>query len=176
MYGPVLLIQKKLFDRYHGFEAVKDDVAEDLNLGRFYNKRGISIDLLLGYDQIQFRMYPRSFKDVFEGWSKNFSRGSISIRWWVVVLIFIWIASLNAVPLEIIRNAVAFNCTQLIILGGIFLIFAAMVYRVARNAGSYPVFVSLVYPVYLFVFEVIFVYSIIATFLTKSTTWKGRRL
>jgi len=176
LYGPVFLIQKKLFDRYGGFEAVKDDVAEDLNLGRFYNKQGITVDLLLGSDQIQFRMYPRSFKDVFEGWSKNFSRGSISIRWWVVILIFIWIASLNAVPLEIIRKSVAYNCTQLIILGGIYLIFAAIVYRIARSAGSYPVYVCLIYPAYLIVFEVIFIYSIIATFLTKSTTWKGRRL
>ena len=48
LYGPVFLIQKKLFDRYGGFEAVKDDVAEDLNLGRFYKQAGYHRRLAAG--------------------------------------------------------------------------------------------------------------------------------
>jgi 4,4'-diaponeurosporenoate glycosyltransferase len=176
LYGPMFLVQKELFDRFNGFEAVKDNAAEDLNLGRFYNKQGVDIDLLMGGSEIRFCMYPKSFKDLFEGWSKNFSRGSISIRWWVLILIFIWIASLNAVPLEIIRNIAWGNSVQLMLLGGIYILFAAMVYRIAYRAGSYPIYVCLLYPIYLIVFEVIFLYSIIATFITKTTTWKGRKL
>jgi 4,4'-diaponeurosporenoate glycosyltransferase len=145
-------------------------------LGRFYNKHGIDVDLLMGGDEVRFRMYPKSFKDLFEGWSKNFSRGSISIRWWTLIFIFVWIASLNAVPLEIIRHIAVGGYVQLILLGGMYMFFAATIYRIAYRAGSYPVYVCLLYPIYLIVFEVIFLYSIIATFFTKTTTWKGRRL
>jgi 4,4'-diaponeurosporenoate glycosyltransferase len=176
LYGPVFMVQKTLFDRFCGFEAVKNNVAEDLNLGRFYNKHGVDIVLLMGGGEIRFRMYPKSFKDLFEGWSKNFSRGSISISWWVLILIFIWVAALNAVPLQIIRELAWGNYTQLILLGGIYMLFAAMVYRIAYRAGSYPIYVCLLYPIYLIVFEVIFLYSIIATFIIKTTTWKGRKL
>ena len=176
LYGPVFIIPKQLFDKYRGFEVVKNNVAEDLNLGRFYNKQGIAIDLFLGAALIHFRMYPKSFKDLFEGWTKNFSRGSISIRWWILSLVFIWIASLNAIPLEIIYNIIDFDCTNLIILLGIHMLVAAMIYRAAKHAGSYPFYVCLLYPIYLLAFEIIFLYSIIATFLLKSTTWKGRRL
>lgn len=176
LYGPVFMVQKEIFDRFRGFEAVKDNVAEDLNLGRFYNRHDVDVDLLMGGDEIRFRMYPKSFKNLFEGWTKNFSRGSISIRWWALLMVFIWIASLNAVPLEIVRNIVSLNYVHLVLLAGIHLFFAAMVYRVAHRAGSYPLFVSLLYPIYLIVFEVIFLNSIIATFITKTTTWKGRTL
>jgi 4,4'-diaponeurosporenoate glycosyltransferase len=176
LYGPVFMVQKEYFDRSGGFEAVRNNVAEDLNLGRFYNRQGKDVDLLMGRDEISFRMYPSAFKDLFEGWSKNFSRGSISIRWWALLLIIVWIASLNAVPLEIARNLARDNYMQLLLLGGIHLLFAAMLWRIARQAGSYPFVVCLLYPVYLIVFMVIFINSIIATFITKTTTWKGRRM
>lgn len=176
LYGPVFMVQKENFDRFRGFESVKNNVAEDLNLGRFYNRQGTDVDLLMGGGEICFRMYPKSFRDLFEGWSKNFSRGSISIRWWTLIMIFIWIASLNAVPLEIVRNLARENYLPLILLGGIHLLFAALVCRIARRAGSYPIIVCLLYPVFLIVFMVIFLYSIIATFITKTTTWKGRRM
>jgi len=176
LYGPVFLVQKKLFDRYHGFEAVKDSVTEDLDLGRMYYKNGIEINLLMGNDEIRFRMYPNSFKDLFEGWSKNFSRGSLSIRWWTLILIFVWVASLNAVPLEIALNIANETYQPLIILSGIYLLFSSMLYRIAYRSGSYPMYVCLLYPLFLIVFEVVFLYSIIATFITKTTTWKGRKL
>ena len=101
LYGPVFLVEKKTFDQFHGFEMVKDNVAEDLNLGRYYHQQGIDVDLLMGGDQITFRMYPRSFKDLWEGWVKNFSCGAISIRWWILSLFFIWITALN---ISIVRN------------------------------------------------------------------------
>lgn len=176
LYGPAVMLPKDLFDRFHGLEPVKDNVAEDLNLGRFYNRQGVDIDLLMGGSEISFRMYRDSFKDLFAGWSKNFSRGSISIRWWVLILVFIWIASLNAVPLEIVRNSIWQNYPLLLLLGGIYLLFAALIYRIARQAGSYPFYVSLLFPLYLIVFEAIFLHSISATFITRTTTWKGRKL
>jgi len=176
LYGPVFMVKSTLFERYGGFEGVKESVAEDLNLGRYYVKNKVDMDLYLGGQDIRFRMYPSSFKDLLEGWSKNFSSGSISIRWWILVLVFIWIASLNAVPLEMIRNFASGNYSQLVLLGFIYMVFAVLLFRIARRAGAYPIYVCLFYPFYLIVFELIFIYSIFATFVIKNTTWKGRKL
>lgn len=176
LYGPVFCIKKDVFDQFCGFTPVKDHVAEDLNLGIFYCKHDTEIHLLMGNDQIRFRMYPRSFKDLLEGWSKNFSRGAVSLRWWILVMIFIWVASLNAVPLEIMMSLNTLNYAQLTLMCGTYLLFVAMLNRIARRAGSYPLYVTLLYPVYLIVFELIFLYSIVASFFLKTTTWKGRKL
>lgn len=41
LYGPVFMVQKDQFERSRGFEAVKDNVAKNLNLGNLYNKHGM---------------------------------------------------------------------------------------------------------------------------------------
>ncbi len=176
LYGPVFCVKKDVFDQFCGFSPVKDHVAEDLNLGLFYCSHETEVELFMGNDEIRFRMYPISFNNLLEGWSKNFSRGAVSIRWWILVMIFIWIASCTAVPLEIIMSLAAMNSAQLILMCGIYLLFAGMLYRIAKRAGSYPLYVCLLYPIYLIVFELIFVYSIAASFILKTTTWKGRKL
>ncbi len=175
-YGPVLMVSKALFDRQGGYETVKDCVVEDFNLGRKYNKKGIDIDLLLGAGEIQFRMYPNSFADLFEGWSKNFSRGSISMQWWLLVSIIAWIAFLTALPIELIKTAVKGELTSFILLAFLYILNVCVIYRTAYNIGSYRLYVCSLYPIYLLIFHVIFVYSVIAVFVLKSTTWKGRRL
>lgn len=176
LYGPVLMISKELFDSHGGYKTVKNNVAEDFNLGRYYNKRGIDIDLMLGEKQIQFRMYRRTFGDLFAGWTKNFSTGSISMQWWLLVMVFAWIAFMTVLPYEIVHVAVNRDVMLLILLGSLYILSVGLIYRAAYHTGSFPIYVCIFYPVYLMMFHIIFVYSIVATFVIKSTTWKGRKL
>ncbi len=176
LYGPVLLISRKLFNSHGGYEVVKNSVAEDFNLGRYYNKQGINIDLLLGGKDIKFRMYEQSFADLFEGWSKNFSTGSISMQWWLLVLVFAWIAFMSVLPYEIAHVLITGNYTLLILLGLLYVLSVGLIYRAAYRIGSFPFYVCILYPIYLIMFHIIFIYSIVATFIIRSTTWKGRKL
>lgn len=105
-YGPVLMMSKELFDKYGGYELVKNNVVEDYNLGRYYNKMGTDIDLVMGAKEIQFQMYPKSFGNLFDGWSKNFSMGSISMQWWLLAIVIVWVTFITALPIEIIKSAV----------------------------------------------------------------------
>ena len=175
-YGPLFMISKELFDKHSGYTNVKNDVIEDFNLGRYYNKQGIDIDLILGSEHVQFSMYPKSFGSLFEGWSKNFASGSISMLWWLLVLVFAWIAFMTVLPFEIINVALNWNLPILILLSILYIVSVGLIYRALRNTGSYPLYVCILYPVYLIVFHIIFIYSIFATFVFKSTTWKGRVL
>jgi glycosyltransferase involved in cell wall biosynthesis len=175
-YGPILLIPKTLFDKYEGYVPVKNNVVEDFNLGKFYNKNGISIDLLLGYKSIQFQMYPDKFSQVIEGWTKNFSTGSISTKFWLLFLNIYWIAYLTILPIELVLNYLNSSFFTFAILCLIYIFSVLFIYRLAKKIGSYPFYVCLFYPVYLLIFHLIFLYSIFATFFLKSTTWKGRKL
>lgn len=175
-YGPVLLIPRKLFLDNGGYEVVKDSVIEDFSLGKYYNKLNIIIDLILGGNQIKFKMYPNSFNEVLEGWSKNFSSGSISISLKLFVLIFFWIVYLTVLPFEIVRSFTLKNYILSLITITIYLLTVLKIHKSADKIGSYPLFVCIIYPLYLLVFHLIFFYSLLGTYVFKTTKWKGRKM
>jgi len=175
-YGPVLMISKQMFDEHGGYARVKNNVVEDFNLGRYYNQQGIYVNLMLGNKAVRFRMYPKTLSQVIEGWSKNFSTGSLSTKRGLLLMVIIWVAFLTALPIDIVQAGLDQADIQLGVLSGVYLISAFLLYRTARHVGSYPFYVCLFYPIYLGMFHIIFFYSIVATYVSKSTTWKGRKL
>lgn len=175
-FGPVLLIEKRTFIKFGGYERVKNRVIEDFDLGKFLGRHGVHIELFLGGRDIRFRMYSNSIRDLLEGWSKNFASGSLSMKRWLFVIMIWWIGFLILVPVLLIKAVLSGGQEVLIIYGAIYLISVLFLYRAARAVGSYPLYICLIYPVYLVSFQLIYLYSIIGTYILKSTTWKGRKL
>jgi 4,4'-diaponeurosporenoate glycosyltransferase len=175
-FGPVLMIQRDLFNKHGGYEKVKNKVVEDFSLGKIYSKSGINIDLFLGGNDISFKMYPSGVSSLIEGWSKNFSSASFSTKWWLLVIVIIWIASLTALPIEIIKAILENNLFSIYLFISLYLLTVLNIARAARKIGTYPFVNLLFYPIYLLGFHLIYLYSLFATFVFKSTTWKGRKL
>jgi len=175
-FGPVFMISKELFDEHGGYDIVKNNVIEDFSLGNYYNNQGIKIDLYIGANEIKFRMYPNSFTSLFEAWSRNFSAGSFSTKFWLLLMTIIWVGGLTAVPIELAKSISNANTLLIIIISIIYLLYALFIYRIAKAVGSYPFYVCLLYPLYLLTFHVIFLCSLFGTYVFKSTTWKGRKL
>ncbi len=175
-YGPVFLVERNMFLDNGGYERVKNEVVEDLFLGKYYNSKNISIDLLLGGSVIKFSMYPKSFAQLFEGWSKNFSKAALSIRLSIFIMVFCWVGYLTALPLELSSafiNSNIFYCRILVIIYSLTVI---KLFHDSKRIGSFPLLVSLFYPIYLLAFFLIFICSALGTFFFKKTTWKGRAL
>lgn len=175
-YGPTFIIDRELFLKHGGYENVKNAVVEDLFLGKYYKEVGIDVDLLLGGNQIKFTMYPDSFSQLVEGWSKNFAQAALSISFSIFIMVFIWITYLILVPYLFFTNVVYHQLFLSIILGGIYIFTSLKLYYSSKYIGSFPFFVSLLYPLYLLAFMLIFVYSFFKTFFFKNTTWKGREM
>ena len=57
-----------------------------------------------------------------------------------------------------------------------YVFFAVHLWLSSRRIGSFSLASCLLYPFMLVFFLIIFVYSAVATYLLKCTTWKGRRL
>lgn len=175
-FGPVLLIEKRIFIKFGGYERVKNKVIEDFDLGKFLSRRGVNIELFLGGKDIRFRMYSNSIKDLIEGWSKNFASGSFSMKRWLFIAIIWWIGYLLLLPILLIWEIFLGGNKEILIIGGMYIFSFMLIYRAARAVGSYPIYICLIYPVYLLAFQLIYLYSIIGTYFLKSTTWKGRKL
>jgi len=175
-YGPLFLIERDLFNKYGGYERVKNKVIEDYDLGKYLKNKGVEIELLLGGKEVSYRMYPKSIKDLFEGWSKNFAMASLSMDLSLFIVIIIWIGFLTGLPIEIVKALVLGQMNMLLILIGIYVFSMLAIYRVARNIGSYPIYTCIFYPLYLLIFHLTYFYSMIGTYILKTTTWKGRKL
>lgn len=175
-YGPVFMVSKELFDEHGGYDVVKNHVIEDFSLGNYYSKIGIKINLLGGGEEIRFRMYPSALFSLFEGWSKNFSTGSLSTKPWMLAMVFFWIGCLTAIPIEIVRAVSGGRLLPILVISTIYLFNSLFMYRTAKNIGNFPVYACILYPIYLIVFHVTFIYSFLGTYIFKSTTWKGRKL
>ncbi|MGD1817775.1 MAG: glycosyltransferase [Pleomorphochaeta sp.] len=175
-YGPVFLVQKDMFLKLGGYEGVKDKVVEDLHLGKLYKNNNIDIELFLGGDLIKFRMYPKGIAQLIEGWSKNFSQASFAIDLKLFLMIFFWVGYLGSLPIEM-GIALSLKSTSFLI--GSFILYIITVIKLnndIKKIGSYPIYVSILFPFYLLIFFLIFVYSLFSTFLFRNTTWKGRKL
>lgn len=175
-FGPVFMISKDLFNEHEGYNIVKNNVIEDFSLGKYYNQQGINIGIYGGAKEISFRMYPDSFSSVFEAWTRNFSTGSATTKFWLLLMTIIWLGNLTILPIELAESILAGNLLAFAILLIAYLFNVIFIYRFAKAIGSYPFCVCLFYPVFLCGFHIIFLSSLFRTYVFKSTTWKGRTL
>ena len=73
--GPFLLFRRAAYESIGGHAAVRADPVEDLALARRIKRSGHRLTYAIGTHLIRLRMY-RSFREIWNGWSKNFSAGA----------------------------------------------------------------------------------------------------
>lgn len=68
--GQYLMIRRSVYEQIGGHAAVKHEVLEDVALARLAKSAGVRLHFAPGDQICRVRMYS-SFKDMWEGWSKN---------------------------------------------------------------------------------------------------------
>jgi len=176
LFGPVVMIPRRLFEKFNGYEPVSDKCVEDYCLGKFYESKGIATRLYLGGGLFSFRMYSEGPKQLVEGWTKNFSTGAGITSRLMLLLSIIWITGITVLPVELyIALSRGWTLTAVILALAYILVFLSLL-RTSGKLGSFPLLSSLFYPLPLLAFHLIFIYSLVSTKVFKSTTWKGRRM
>lgn len=69
--GPFMLFRSDAYRQIGGHAAVASNPVEDFALAHEIKSRGLKLRYVLGLDIASVRMY-RSFRDLWEGWTKNF--------------------------------------------------------------------------------------------------------
>jgi chlorobactene glucosyltransferase len=72
--GPFMLFRQKAYEQIGGHESVKDAIVEDVWLARKIKENGLRLIARDGLDMFSVRMY-RSFKEIWNGFSKNIFAG-----------------------------------------------------------------------------------------------------
>jgi 4,4'-diaponeurosporenoate glycosyltransferase len=156
-FGPVLAIDRAVYDAVGGHGAVRGEVAEDLALARLVDH----VTVAGGRGTASFRMYPEGPSSLVEGWTKNLAAGTASTPRWAMVLAVAWVASLAG------GWTVSPWC---------YAASAVQVWWMGRRVGRYGPITAALYAIPLAFFVAVLARSWWCRLTRRPVRWRGRRL
>lgn len=175
-FGPVIMISREDYQAIDGHNSVKGTIIEDVALGEQMKRHQIPYKNFIGDGDISFRMYSGGFRSLFQGWTKNMGLGAVRAPFPLALMVFLWVASLASVPLQMVRFSLSSNVPWLIIYSLLYLIWLAVLLIVAKKIGRFQLWSILLYPIVMVVFLVIFAISLFKKVFKLNVTWKGRSI
>lgn len=175
-FGPCLLCSREDYFSTGGHGAILDELVDDIALARLFVKNDLPVYCFGGRGTVEFRMYPEGIRDLFEGWTKNMATGAKFSSLITNILLFIWIAGVTNLFLSVFQAITSGRPVLIALSAGAYFVYSLQLFLHLRRIGNfYPLF-SLLFPVYLLFFILLFLYSIIKTRIVKNVRWRGRNI
>ena len=176
LYGPVTLISPEDYYAFGGHASVKTIVLEDLALGMKMQEAGIPYKLFLGDRDVFFRMYSGGFRDLLNGFMKNFATGAATTPLNRLILVFLWMASLSILPVHLVIAGFYGSLLRMFVDVFFYLIWIFELRRIAKQVGNFDYWSIVFYPIYLVIFLSVFLLSSLKKAFGIKTNWKGRKV
>lgn len=176
LYGPVILISRQDYEKVGGHESVRASVVDDMSLGVRLNNAGVPFRLYIGNHEISFRMYAGGVLSLLQGWVKNMATGATKTPIPVFVMVFLWIASLISVPLQIVKFIILANWFWLTIYSILYIVWLFLLTVLTRRIGRFHLWAVLFYPVLMLLFLGVILVSAFKKLFRLKVKWKGRSI
>ena len=176
LFGPVIVMEKKLYLQSGGFEKVKGEILEDLAFGAEFKKQGVKIHCYGGRGTASFRMYPGGISQLVTGWSKGFAMGAAKTSIPVLIMIIAWITGAIGATRNLLQTVIITDSSMLTLWGVLYVAYAVQIYWMLYRIGDFKPYVALLFPIFLLFFFAVFAYSFIIIFMRKNVSWKGRTI
>jgi 4,4'-diaponeurosporenoate glycosyltransferase len=170
LLGQFLLVGRDMYDRVGGHEAVKGRILENFWLAVQFRAAGVPLHCRAGRDVFAFRMYPNSWLELIEGWTKGFASGAGQTPPAILWLVIAWTSGLMLAPLAMALDG--FRWPGLVA----YALCATQVGWLLRKAGSFRWVTALLYPVPLVFFFAVFGRSVSRAARKQTVEWKGRKI
>ena len=176
LFGPLMVMEKKLYLQSGGFEKVKGEILEDLAFGAEFKKQGVKIHCYGGRGTVSFRMYPGGMSQLVTGWSKGFAMGAAKTSIPVLIMIIAWITGAIGATRNLLQTVIIPDSSMLTLWGVLYVAYAVQIYWMLYRIGDFKLYVAVLFPIFLLFFLAVFTYSFIIIFMRKNTSWKGRTI
>jgi 4,4'-diaponeurosporenoate glycosyltransferase len=173
-FGPVLACRRAHHEQVGGHAGVRGRVDEDVALADEFRRAGLEVRVVAGGDDVSFRMYPKGFGQLIEGFTKVLATGAAAARRTTVALVVAWTTLLVQAAVAPARVALGGGTGWAWALG-LYLVVTGQVWWMARRVGRFGPLTALAFPVLLAVFLFVFARSVVAT-ARGTVSWRGRRL
>jgi chlorobactene glucosyltransferase len=173
--GKLMMFRRKAYETTGGFEAIKENVLDDLELPQQIIARGFRYRLLDGTDNVSTRMY-HTFDELYEGLTKNsFAAYNYNIP--LFVLTWLWMLFAFWEPLLLIAIYKDFAYPPVLTMGLsiIAVIASLLLWAIYYHRFKFPIYMIFLYPLSITAMAAVSISSMVLT-LSGRTTWKDRRI
>jgi 4,4'-diaponeurosporenoate glycosyltransferase len=170
LFGQFLLIDRAAYEKVGGHEAVKGRILENFWLAEKLRALHVPLRCRGGDGVFTFRMYPRGWSELIEGWTKGFASGAGQTPRLILILVILWMTGLM-LPLV----GLAFMGEPVRWLA-VYLLGVMQVGWLLGRVGSYWWLTALLYPLPLIFYFVVFTRSVRRARGKQTVTWKGREI
>lgn len=171
--GQFLIFRREAYDAAGGYAAVKQNVVDDLAIGRRINAMRLRYCLLDGYKHVSCRMY-NNFNQVWKGLTKS-TFATFNFDPFFIVFMYIWILLLFISPFIMLVMALVIPGfpAELTTMSGLAIFLALILWALAIRRFHFPFYLILTYPISTIFMTIIAMASMILTMQGKAT-WKDR--
>jgi len=159
-YGPFLAVRREQYLAVggHSHPDVRGAVVEDLAIARVMPDAVASV---ARPHQVEYRMYPRGWHQLLEGWTKNLALGSVGVPRGSAVLLVLWIVSICGGPVTSVW---------------MYLASTIQVWWFSRRAGNFGWVSAATYPVHAALFVLVALRSLVRSVFVGRVVWRGRSI
>lgn len=173
--GQFMLFRRKAYEKIGGYSAVRDNIADDMAMGRRIKANGLRLFLVDGSEYISCHMYD-NYSQISEGFSKNlFTVFGCKVIPYILIWVSIALIFLNPLSTLILKTAGVYVSGESIKLSIVAIFLTILLFGNAYKRFNYPLIYILFYPICVSLWFIMAMNSMILTILGK-TTWKERRL
>ncbi|WJV20930.1 glycosyltransferase [Rossellomorea marisflavi] len=169
-YGQCMICSRESYERLGGHEAMRQEVVEHYSFAKKASGSGERVRALSGKGAVNMRMYEGGIKQLIEGWSKSFASGAKSGQTLATMITCVWIGTMVSLLAQGFDRLME---DPYVYIGG-YGILAFQLYLIARMIGNFSLLDTLLFPVHLLFFLLVFTHSFLQTFLKRKVKWKGR--
>jgi len=172
--GQFMIYKKEVLDKFNGFEKIKGEVLDDVNMANLLRINKHKVSVLSGKNISYCRMY-NDTKSLFKGFIKNYFA---IFNYHILLTIFVFTYLLFAFfyPFIMLGLKFSLNLKQInIIINIIILLLSYSIFLITYIKFNYPFYMTFLYHITILLNTLIGYLSIIFTLLGKAT-WKDRKL
>ena len=176
-FGPAMATSKEDYEQVGSHEAVAGYVVEDWFMAHVYESAGLPVSAYIGYEQLNYRMYPGGLQDLIDGFDKNFATAAGEVSWIRMLAVLLWLSGLFwaawCLPASLFGWPMVGNQSLLYNLV-LYLAFAIQLAIIIKPVGSFR-FTTFFFPIPVAFFIAVFVLSIL-NLEHGQIEWKGRKI
>ena len=171
--GQFLIFRKDAYWASGGYAAVRQNVVDDLAIGRRINAMRLRYCLLDGYRHISCRMY-RNYDQVWKGLTKS-TFATFNFDPFFIVFMYILVLILFISPLAVLIASIFIPGfpIQITIMAGIGVLLAVILWILNNRRFHFPLYLVLTYPASVIFMTIIAMASMVLTMQGKAK-WKDR--
>ena len=173
--GQFLVFRRSAYNASGGYAAVRQNIVDDLAIGRRIHAMGLRYRLLDGNGQVSCRMY-RNFDQVWKGLTKStFATFNFDPFFMVFMQLLILAVFVSPIIVLIIAFAQPIIPWEVASMSGLAIILSLLLWSISNYRFHFPLYLILIYAFSALFMTVIALASMVLTIQGKAL-WKGRKM